>query len=880
MPMSIFVKTLTGLSFELHVSPTETITSVKSKIQRTEGIPINQQHLVWQNCELDNHRRLRDYSISEGSTLCLVLSLRSGPLIEHRTPPLRLAANHPSKTTVPPFTSVSSSTCGSSFVYSNLLTPVIKPSILQSQNTENGGRSDLTLDKSKQTGAEWYEIDEANTDSVLPSDSALESQPDLSVDVRPESSSISSSVAQKAMDVSFTDAFQNFVNSDTPLSSGLREQNSNNIGQSPSNLEVVVGISPLNGNITETTYISERNRSLSSPEKETLNALTEQPSVPIAVAVNNHSNVPESSNSSPFSPSVHYSESSSALNQQNHPSIWVSCDTHIPPPFHKQDRESKTSTASDFGEYKLNIKRMYKENQVNGVGHLDNCSNTETTNSTSANILASLLAKVIPNRTSFRCCDGPRCPHQSHRGFSPLLEENSEWFDKELDSVASINFETDTDQDDDSPPLVTTGYQSYSFCNCGFNHSHSISCEALETAISSIVQAEVFVRLQECDELAEKVERLKTQMKSVRLRKQNWYQNTQNTKYSMCKEETSAEDQYHDIANWGKNSEHVNEIAANSCDFPWTNSQINRNHLSNLHTSSLNCLKDESDFPKSPQTDTRGRIRQRRYATITPPDVNCLIRTADSQCRGSESTTNILPSLFYPGCTSQSSEGSMFENSLSLRSHQHKNQFLSPDKNLTTPVTTLSYNGPTLCSDSVSQTRQHSMNSLQVSKLTRLGSSSRFSSNSNRSTPTKTSSSVPFLPKLGSSVSTGHLATTIPPRLPSRGGSRLNTPVHFSKPNDCDEKLLNPTPPHYISTVLIEASHLPSSLNSIRRKRCSMCSRKIGITNSYTCRCDRSFCSVHRYAEVHACQYDYKAEARRYIIESNPVITTPKLPKI
>ncbi|VDP74447.1 unnamed protein product [Schistosoma mattheei] len=713
---------------------------------------------------MDNHRRLRDYSISEGSTLCLVLSLRSGPLIEHRTPPLRLAANHPSKTTVPPFTSVSSSTCGSSFVYSNLLTPVIKPSILQSQNTENGGRSDLILDKSKQSGAEWYEIDEANTDSVLPSDTALESQPDLSVDVRPKSSSISSSVAQKAMDVSFTDAFQNFVNSDTPLSSELREQNSNNIGQSPPDLEVVVGINPLNGNITETTYISERNRSSSSPEKETLNALTEQASVPIAVAVNNHSDVPESSNSSPFSLSVHYSESSSALNQQNHPSIWVSCDTHIPPPFQKQDRESKTSAASDFGEYKLNIERMYKENQVNGVDDLDNCSNTETTNSTSANILASLLAKVVPNRTSIRCCDGPRCLHQSRREFSPLPEESeeqnssirfsfldSEWFDKELDSV-SINFETDTDQDDDSPPLVSTGYQSCSFCNCGFNHSHSISCEALETAINSIVQAEVFVRLQECDELAEKVKRLKTQMKSVRLRKQNWYQNT---KYSMCKEETSAEDQYHDIANWGKNSEHVNEIAANSCDFPWTNSQINRNHLSNLHTSSLNCLKDASDFPKSPHTDTRDRIRQRRYATITPPDVNCLIRTADSQCRGSESTTNILPSLFYPECTSQSSEGSMFENSLSLRSPQHINQFSSPDKNLTTSVTTLSYNRPTLCSDSVSQTRQHSMNSLQVSKLTRLGSSSRFSSNSNRSTPTKTSSSVPFLPKLGSSVSTG-----------------------------------------------------------------------------------------------------------------------------
>ncbi|CAI2734789.1 unnamed protein product [Schistosoma spindalis] len=895
MPMSIFVKTLTGSFFELHVSPTETITSIKSKIQRTEGIPINQQHLVWQNCELDNHRRLRDYSISAGSTLCLVLSLRSGPLSEHRTPPPHLTPTRPSKTTVPSFTSVSSSTSGNSFVYSNVLTPVIKPSIVQSQKTENGGLSDLILNKAKQTGAEWYKMNKANLDSVLTSDHALESLPDLSVDVRSESSSVSSSVTQKVMDVSFTDSFLNSVKIDTPLNCGLRERNSNNIGQSPPNLEMVVGISSLNGDITETTYISERNRSLSSPEKETLNALTAQSSVPIGVAVKNHSSIPEASNLSPFSPSAHYSESSSALDQENRPSIWVSCDTHhIPPPFHKQDQKSRTClTFGDSEENELNIEKMYKENKVNGVGDLDNYSNTETTNSTAVNIIASLLAKVVPNRTSILCCYGPHCPYQSRRKFSPLPKESeeqnpsmrfafldSEWSDKECDSVDSINFETDTDRDDDSPPLVSTGYQSYSCCNCGFNHPHYIRCEALESTINSIVRAEAFVWLQECDELAEKVKRLKTQMKSIRLRKQKWYQNAQNTIYSICKEETSAEDQYHDISNWGRNSKQVNEIAANSCDFPWKNSQINKNHLSNLHTSSLNCLKDASDFPKSPQIDTRDRIRQRRYATITPPDVNCLIRTADSQSRGSESTPSVLPSLFYPEYTSQSSEGSIFGNSLSLRSPQPINQFSSLDENLTTSVTTLSYNEPTLCSVSICQTRKHSMNSLQVSKSTKLGSSSRFSSNSNRSTPTKTWSFVPFLPKLGSSVSTGHLATTISPRLPSRGGSRLNTPIHFSKPNDCDEKLLNPITPHYISTILIKAFHLPSSPNSTRRKRCSVCLRKIGLTNTYTCRCDRSFCSVHRYAEVHACQYDYKAEARRYIIESNPVITAPKLPKI
>lgn len=35
--MDIFIETLTGVSFELHVSPNETVMSIKSKIQRAEG---------------------------------------------------------------------------------------------------------------------------------------------------------------------------------------------------------------------------------------------------------------------------------------------------------------------------------------------------------------------------------------------------------------------------------------------------------------------------------------------------------------------------------------------------------------------------------------------------------------------------------------------------------------------------------------------------------------------------------------------------------------------------------------------------------------------------------------------------------------------------
>ncbi|OON23231.1 ubiquitin family protein, partial [Opisthorchis viverrini] len=90
MLMDLFIETLTGVSFGLRVSPAETVMSIKSKIQRAEGIPITQQHLIWQNGELDDHRRLRDYSISAGSTIRLVLGLRGGPLNAHRIPPLRL----------------------------------------------------------------------------------------------------------------------------------------------------------------------------------------------------------------------------------------------------------------------------------------------------------------------------------------------------------------------------------------------------------------------------------------------------------------------------------------------------------------------------------------------------------------------------------------------------------------------------------------------------------------------------------------------------------------------------------------------------------------------------------------------------------------------
>ncbi|KAG7512554.1 AN1-type zinc finger protein 4 isoform X1 [Solea senegalensis] len=78
--MELFIETLTGTCFELRVLPFEAVISVKAKIQRLEGIPVAQQHLIWNNLELDDEHCLHDYGIAEGCTLKLVLAMRGGPI--------------------------------------------------------------------------------------------------------------------------------------------------------------------------------------------------------------------------------------------------------------------------------------------------------------------------------------------------------------------------------------------------------------------------------------------------------------------------------------------------------------------------------------------------------------------------------------------------------------------------------------------------------------------------------------------------------------------------------------------------------------------------------------------------------------------------------
>ncbi|KAL5470837.1 hypothetical protein EMCRGX_G028873 [Ephydatia muelleri] len=98
--MQIFVRTLTGKTIALEVSPNDTIGNVKVKIQDKENIPSYQQRLVFDNKQLEDDKTLNDYNIERDNTLHIVLKDVSNAAAEN-APLLRQQARDERKKTNP-----------------------------------------------------------------------------------------------------------------------------------------------------------------------------------------------------------------------------------------------------------------------------------------------------------------------------------------------------------------------------------------------------------------------------------------------------------------------------------------------------------------------------------------------------------------------------------------------------------------------------------------------------------------------------------------------------------------------------------------------------------------------------------------------------------
>lgn len=75
---SLCIKTLTGKTCSIEFSQTDTVESVKEKIRQKEGIPVDQQRLVFNGKQLEDGHTLNEYNVKPGETVHLVLKLKGG----------------------------------------------------------------------------------------------------------------------------------------------------------------------------------------------------------------------------------------------------------------------------------------------------------------------------------------------------------------------------------------------------------------------------------------------------------------------------------------------------------------------------------------------------------------------------------------------------------------------------------------------------------------------------------------------------------------------------------------------------------------------------------------------------------------------------------
>lgn len=58
---------------------------------------------------------------------------------------------------------------------------------------------------------------------------------------------------------------------------------------------------------------------------------------------------------------------------------------------------------------------------------------------------------------------------------------------------------------------------------------------------------------------------------------------------------------------------------------------------------------------------------------------------------------------------------------------------------------------------------------------------------------------------------------------------------------------------------------------------CASCNKRLKFISTFTCRCQKSFCTKHRFHDKHDCTFDYKSEARVKLMENHPKVAPKKI---
>jgi predicted nucleic acid binding AN1-type Zn finger protein len=104
-------------------------------------------------------------------------------------------------------------------------------------------------------------------------------------------------------------------------------------------------------------------------------------------------------------------------------------------------------------------------------------------------------------------------------------------------------------------------------------------------------------------------------------------------------------------------------------------------------------------------------------------------------------------------------------------------------------------------------------------------------------------------------------------------------PAKATPANDQTTKVEVKATPATDQTTKVELSGDQTDARESKPTRCFNCRKRVGLTG-FKCRCENTYCGLHRYPEKHDCSFDYKTHGREALAKSNPLVQARKIDKI